>query len=601
MNSAFEESGCGKIALRDGGNADFVDDAQASCKIEASSTFRKEWNKEFPYWTDAGARSGVVEWEIGLGYDAPAPVPIESGTIALVDGHLVVACGNELRLCESQERPILRCNSEILDATAYGSSGLAVLCEMAVMVGERLNGPWVTVPLPTELAGPRFIVTDGVSLGVVTHRGDVWNIAQAPVCIARGVDCFVSADAIRQCDTTGRYAAVNEAKKSLTVLDGHFNCLIQYGFGCFEEDGVTLQLNAPLACAFSNGDLFVADTNNNRVLAFSASFRSIGHYGGYGAAVQFWRPSALAANREVLAVVDSKNGRIVKLSREGRVLGECSREVRRLFNLPRSVTKVSGGGLLVADCHNHRAVEVEVVNGSIVFEADVPWARQAITVGARKMAISGRCEEPIMLGDSGICANIPRLLDAHQLLLSGDDFLLVNTGGNEVSSRIGGESNTIGRAEGVNFCDPHSADMRSDGVLAIADTLNNRLVLIDGSQARCIRTVQTEGGWSLELNGPRVVRWLDRNHLLVVDTGTRSILAVSILGDLVWAVGNEYFSEAVPGMYRWQRSIFHDPRWVEIESCGRLLVSDTGNSRILRLLIPSVQEMTDPSQRYFGS
>jgi hypothetical protein len=245
--------------------------------------------------------------------------------------------------------------------------------------------------------------------------------------------------------------------------------------------------------------------------------------------------------------------------------------------------------VLVADCHNHRSLEIELGKAEPVHQAPVPWVRQVIAAGPNRIAISGRKSEPVVLRGLSSLPVVPTLHDAHQLSFNGTDYLLVNTGSNEVWCRRGGRLFAVMEAGGQQLKDPHSADLRRrDGALAIADTLNNRLVILEGDSVRCIHKINFRDDFSLSLSGPRVVRWLDSDCLLVADTGSRSIFSINLSGAVQWAVGHKNFSEVIPGMFRWQNSLFHDPRWVEVEPGGALLVSDTGNSRVLRLKLGSI-------------
>jgi DNA-binding beta-propeller fold protein YncE len=117
------------------------------------------------------------------------------------------------------------------------------------------------------------------------------------------------------------------------------------------------QLRAPQGLAVGpSGNLFVADTDNNRIQKFSPTGRLLAVWGSAGAGKgQFHQPEGIAVDRAGdILVADTGNKRLVKLSPAGHVLAQWNSElvVRTTglpFSSPRGVAVDAGGTIYLAD------------------------------------------------------------------------------------------------------------------------------------------------------------------------------------------------------------------------------------------------------------
>jgi DNA-binding beta-propeller fold protein YncE len=120
------------------------------------------------------------------------------------------------------------------------------------------------------------------------------------------------------------------------------------------------QLNRPTGVAVdSTGNLWVADTENNRIEKFNAEGKYIGQFGTKGSGNgQFNKPQDLAFSGSNLWVTDSGNHRLQKFNAEGKYLEQLGSEGTGpgQFIEPYGVT-IAEGHIWVSDAGDDRLVE----------------------------------------------------------------------------------------------------------------------------------------------------------------------------------------------------------------------------------------------------
>lgn len=119
-------------------------------------------------------------------------------------------------------------------------------------------------------------------------------------------------------------------------------------------------LAAGIAVA-ANGEVYVADTGNNRIQRFSASGAFIGQWGGPGSGPgQLNEPEGIAiASKGNVYVSDTGNNRVQKFSRDGDFLGQwgVAGDGPGEFNRPLGIAVARKGQIYVVDNGNRRIQE----------------------------------------------------------------------------------------------------------------------------------------------------------------------------------------------------------------------------------------------------
>ncbi|MEA2439773.1 MAG: tripartite motif-containing protein 71 [Thermoleophilaceae bacterium] len=117
------------------------------------------------------------------------------------------------------------------------------------------------------------------------------------------------------------------------------------------------------------GNLYVADTHNDRIQEFSPTGRLIRKWGRRGSAAgQFWDPRGVAVDPfGNVWVADHENKRVQKFTSTGRFLGKFGANGGDgtlgggwgEFNSPRGLSSDAEGNIYVADDANHRIVKMD--------------------------------------------------------------------------------------------------------------------------------------------------------------------------------------------------------------------------------------------------
>ena len=261
----------------------------------------------------------------------------------------------------------------------------------------------------------------------------------------------------------------------------------------FSGDGglaTSARLNAPTGVAVDRaGNLYIADTYNNRIrkvntagIITTAAGNGEARFSGdniVATGTSLFAPFGLAVDRAGdLYIADTSNQRIRKVSAAGVITtvagngiegfsGDGGAAVRASLDFPTGVVVDDAGNLLITDQSNHRIRKVNTAgiistiagNGSDNFSGDDAAATKAslnLPVGAAVDAVGN-----LYIADSS----------NHRIRTVNSAGIIMTVAGNG----IGGFSGDGGAAVSASLSSPGGVAEDAAGNLYIADTLNNRI------------------------------------------------------------------------------------------------------------------------------
>jgi len=306
--------------------------------------------------------------------------------------------------------------------------------------------------------------------------------------------------------------------------------------------------NAPRGIAIDrSGNVFVADTYNDRIQKLTPNGQLIAKWGSHGSEnSQFVGPSAIAIDSGAnIYVADTYNSRVQKFTSNGEFVkswggfGSGDGE----FKFPGGIALDTSGNLYVADSWNYR-IQKFTSDGQFVTK----WGSEGTGDGQfdwpDAVAIDGR-------GDVYVADTYN---DRIQKFTSNGQFI----------SKWGGSGSGIGQ-----FSQPRGIATDASGNVYVADTVNCRVQKFTGNGEFIIKW-GNYGNGDGELSLPYGVATDSEGHLYVADTWNYRI--------------QKFMSEGQFTAKWWSGGIgegqFDSPQGIAIDSSGNLYVVDTWNDRV---------------------
>ncbi len=207
-------------------------------------------------------------------------------------------------------------------------------------------------------------------------------------------------------DPRGSVYVADPGNERIVHLWGDDTFLSELG-GPADLGGAQLSGAGSLTVSAATGELYVADTNHNRILLYAPGGTLIARWGaggGSGAAGsgpgEFNHPEALALDAAGnLYVADTNNNRVVKLSAGGSVLGEWGSRgtAPGRFHSPTGIAVDAAGNVYVVDSENNR---VEVFDSSGAYLSS--WGARGIELGefSQPTAVAVDCNGDVYVADT---------------------------------------------------------------------------------------------------------------------------------------------------------------------------------------------------------
>lgn len=348
----------------------------------------------------------------------------------------------------------------------------------------------------------------------------------------------VTADAVYVADTG------NDRIQKL-ALDGTW--LASYGTGLDGPEGVEV---AP------DGTVWVADTQHSRLVHLSAGLADLGDgFGSLGTGdTQFFNPHDLAFGNDRMYVADTYNNRVQVFSVPGPVdppptpltpayAGQVSDDGGRAPLYPAGV-EIVDGTWYVADSGGSRVVTVDPASGAVTpvaetglndprdleLDAADPTALWVTDTGGNRIVRLARTGQ--QLG-----APLTGLTQPYGLANDASRVYVANTYGSPASvkayQRNGSVAWTQTTCGGTAFSRPRDVGLADNGQLAVADTDNHRIVVLDAATGACVRSFGTNGAGAGQFKSPRSVSADGSGGLWVADAFNYRVQHLTMSGTTI--------------------------------------------------------------------
>jgi sugar lactone lactonase YvrE len=412
------------------------------------------------------------------------------------------------------------------------------------------------------------------------------------------------------------------------------------GFGGDGGPAPAAQLNYIHCIALdSSGNLYIADTNNNRIrkvtvagiittVAGTGAWGSRGD-GGAATSAQLAAPRGVAVDQAGnIFIADSGNDVIRVVTGDGiinRFAGNGTRgfsgdngpATSAQLSYPVAVAVDANGNLFIADRYNNRIRMVNsggiittliaapisdprgvgVDNAGNVFVSDSGNNRvRMISPGGAVTTVAGGAAG--FSGDGGP-ATASRLALPIQVAADGTGNIFIADRGNYRVRRVsaGGIIDTVagtsddGRSASLaqlNF--PNVIAVDGAGNLFIADTDSQRIRVVNSDGV--ITTIAGNGSWgfsgdngaavSAQLNYPAAIAVDAAGNLFITDTNNHRIRKITPNGTISTVVGNGRQGSGGDGGPA-SRAAMNYPRGIAVDGTGNLYIADTDNHRIRKV------------------
>ena len=408
----------------------------------------------------------------------------------------------------------------------------------------------------------------------------------------------------------------NHRIRKVDVSTGNISTVAGNGTVGFSGDGgaaTAAQLYSPLGVAVDgSGNIYIADTNNQRIRKVDASTGNISTAAGSGAfgfggdggpataaAARLRSPSGVAVDGSGnIYIADTSNHRVRKVTASTGVIstvagdgtagygGDGAAATSAQLRLPSGVAVDGSGNIYIADRDNHRIRKVEASTGNIStaagsatggFSGDGGAATSAQLRFPRGVAVDGSSN--IYIGDTA----------SHRVRKVTASTGVISTVAGTGVLGYGGDGGAATSAQ-LNFTSGAAAD--GSGNLYIADAFNDRIRKVDASTGN-ISTIAGRGTTSpggdggaatdAQLHSPLGAAVDGAGNIYIADTNNNRIRKVDAsTGNISTVAGTGVLGYSGDGGAATEAHL-RLPYGVAVDGSGNLYIAGRSNNRIRKV------------------
>jgi hypothetical protein len=464
------------------------------------------------------------------------------------------------------------------------------------------------------------LISTVAGTGIGGYNGDNIQATAAELYMPYGVAVDSSGNLYIADYYNSRIRKVNLSTGVITTVAGTGT----WGYSGDTGQATAAELDDPRGVALDgNGDLFIADSYNNRVrevklftgIIITVAGTGTGGYNGDGiqaAAAELCEPGGVAVDSAGnLYIADTEDYRIREVFASSGLIatvagngtagysGDNGAATAAELLYPEAVAVDASGDLLIADTDNCRIREVYAASGTI---ATVAGSGTSGFAGDGGAATAARLTFPggVAVDASGnlYIADSNNLRVREVIAATG----LISTVAGNGSSNYGGDG---GAATAADLNRPTGVAVDSAGNLYIADSDNERVRRVNLASG-IINTVAGDASFGYSGDGgpataaalfyPEGVALDSSGNLFIADSSNNRVrevnLSTGIITTLAGSSSTAGFSgDGGPA----SAALLHSPTSIATDSSGDLYIVDSGNNRVRELAFAGTSLVVDPA------
>lgn len=386
------------------------------------------------------------------------------------------------------------------------------------------------------------------------------------------------------------------------LANGKITTIAGTGISGFSGDNgpaTSAMLSFPAGLAMdASGNLFIADSGNNRIRKISsagiiktiAGTGAAGYSGDNGPALQatFNQPYGLALDSHGNLFISDMGNSVVRKIDTAHIIttfagtgvagygGDNGQATQAMLNFPRGLALDSVGRLFIADTTNHRVRKVDSLGVIITFAGN----------GDDGFSGDGGSPTSAAIGNPSGVAISP----------GGGILYISNAGNARIRTVTGGVINTLAGStygfDGDNqpllssrFATPSGIFLNRSGNLVVADTYNGRLRTLTGGVVKT-----TAGGFlgdgaaatAASLVLPQSMAFDTAGNYYIADAGGNRIRKVDTAGNISTVAGTGISGYSGDNGAATAATLNY-PVGIAVDSAGNIFVADNGNAVIRKI------------------